>query len=173
VTPVQFRTVAYALDGGAVDLAVTVADELPADVVRRPLFTGGFVCLHDPRYARLGRALTRERYFAHDHVIVSYNGDLRGVVEDAVGLQRNVRVSLPSFIAVGAVVEGSALLATVPAIVARELMAQRPALRSRPLPFALPSSAVELLWRRAVEDDEAVALVRERVEAVAKRASAR
>jgi LysR family transcriptional activator of mexEF-oprN operon len=79
--PVQFRSVAAALAGG-LDAAVTVADELPAGVRRQALYRGGFTCLFDPRHVRV-RRLTEAAYFAHEHVVVSYNGDLRGVVEHA------------------------------------------------------------------------------------------
>ncbi|WP_224365574.1 LysR family transcriptional regulator [Hyalangium versicolor] len=161
--PVQFRTIAEALSSSAVDLAVTVADELPADVRRLTLFSGGFVCLFDPRHARVGKRLTLERYLEHDHVIVSYNGDLRGVVEDILGIQRSVRVSVPTFHSVGAIVEGSALLATVPLVVARELMAQRPHLQTTVLPFAPSTAPMELLWRSTVEDDEAIRFMRDLV----------
>jgi LysR family transcriptional activator of mexEF-oprN operon len=173
VLPVQFRTVGEALRTGAVDLAVTVADELPKGVLRVPLVTGGFSCLHDPRHARLGGKLTLARYLAHEHVVVSYNGDLRGVVEDALGLQRRVRVSVPSFQSVGSVVEGSALLATVPNMVARELVVRHPHLRTAKLPFTLSGSAMELLWRRATDDDAALSFVRAHVVRIAKEFSVR
>lgn len=80
--PVQFRSVADALALRQVDMAVTVADELPASVLRQPLFHSSFVCLFDPRHVRLSRGCSERDYFAQEHVIVSYNGDLRGVVED-------------------------------------------------------------------------------------------
>jgi LysR family transcriptional regulator, mexEF-oprN operon transcriptional activator len=169
VIPVQFRTVADARGSAAIDLAVTVADDLPAGTRRRTLFTGSFVCLYDPRHAPAGKKrLTMERYLAHDHIIVSYNGDLRGIVEDVLGVERRVRVSVPSFQSVGAVVEGSALLATVPAMVASEITSLRPHLRAAPLPFVLAGTPMELLWRSAVEDDEAIRLVADLVERVAK-----
>ncbi|MBN1210479.1 MAG: LysR family transcriptional regulator [Myxococcaceae bacterium] len=168
VTPVQFRTVADALASAAVDLAVTVADELPAATRRQTLFTGGFVCLFDPRRARVAKRLSLESYLAHDHVIVSYNGDLRGIVEDMLGHQRRVRVSVPTFHSIGAIVDGSALLATVPAMVAREIIALHPCLRTAELPFALGRTPMELLWRSAVEDDEAIRFVRGLVARVAK-----
>ncbi|OJT25844.1 LysR family transcriptional regulator [Archangium sp. Cb G35] len=170
VVPVQFRTIAEALSSAAVDLAVTVADELPAGTRRLELFTGGFVCLFDPRHTRLGRTLTLERYLAHEHVIVSYNGDLRGIVEDMLGVQRRVRVSVPTFHSVGALVEGSALLATVPAMVAREVISVRPNLRTVAPPMSLGSAPMELLWRSTVEDDEAIRFMRERVVRVAEAA---
>ncbi|MFP2929908.1 LysR substrate-binding domain-containing protein, partial [Pyxidicoccus sp. 3LG] len=168
VLPVQFRTVVDALSGSEVDLAVTVADELPAGTRRLELFTGGFVCLYDPRHARVGRRLTLERYLEHEHVIVSYNGDLRGIVEDLLDVQRRVRVSVPTFQSIGGIVDGSALLATVPAMVAREVTSLRPHLRTTVLPVALGSAPMEVLWRSAVEDDEAIRFIRERVVDVAR-----
>lgn len=163
VLPVQFRNIAESLTSGSVDLAMTVADELPADIRRLPLFTGSFVCLFDPRHARFGKRLTLERYLEHEHVIVSYNGDLRGIVEDMLGLQRRVRVSVPRFNSVGAVVDDSALLATVPRMVAQEILSLRPHLSTTALPpeMVLEGSANELLWRNTVHDDEAVRFVRE------------
>lgn len=173
VLPVQFRTVGQALVSGAVDLAVTVADDLPAGIGRRTLFVGGFVCLYDPRHADVGRVLTRARYFAHDHVVVSYNGDLRGVIEDALGVERKVRVSVPSFHPIGSVVEGSALLATIPESVAREIVAQRPRLRTIALPFPLTRTPLELLFRSALADDRALGFVAETIVALSAAARAR
>src|SRR6185503_13293820 len=65
VLPVQFRTVSEALSTARIDLAVTVADDLPAGSIRSPLFTGAFTCLYDPRCLRL-KKLTRERYLELD-----------------------------------------------------------------------------------------------------------
>ena len=171
VLPVQFRSIAEALSSSSIDLAVTVADELPADTRRQELFTGGFTCLFDPKHAGIGKRLTLQRYLEHEHVVVSYNGDLRGIVEDMLGVQRRVRVSVPTFQSIGAVVEGGALLATIPNLVAKEIMKLRPRLRTTKLPLALAGAAVELIWRNAVDDDEPIAFVREKVRAVAKRAN--
>lgn len=161
--PVQFRTVGDAILSRQVDLAVTVADELPGSIQRRALFWGGFVCLYDPRHARLKKRLTEREYFAHEHVIVSYNGDLRGIVEDFTKKTRRVRCSVSSFTNIGAVVEGSALLATIPELVANEILKLRPRLRSAPLPLPLTGTAMELLWSAADDDDPAGSFVRERI----------
>jgi LysR family transcriptional activator of mexEF-oprN operon len=173
VIPVQFRTVVEAFASARVDLAVTVADELPAGTERRALLHAGFVCLFDPRHARPGRPPSLDRYLAHEHVVVSYNGDLRGVVEDMLGVERRVRVSLPTFESVGVVVDGSSLLATVPEMVAREILSLRPHLRTAPLPreVVLGGAPMELLWRSAVDDDAAVRFVRDLVVRLAERAS--
>lgn len=170
VVPVQFRTVAEALASQRVDLAITVADELASDIRRQELFTGGFVCLYDARHSRLGRKVSLERYLAHDHVLVSYNGDLRGIVEDLLGIQRRVRVSVPTFGHVGAALEGTALLATVPRIVARYLANKRKTLRTAQLPFELRGTAVELLWRNAQSDDEALRFLKDHITRIARAA---
>lgn len=160
VRPVQFRTVADALSSGAIDFAVTVADELPADVRRTPLFHGDFVCLFDPRHVRLGASPTIERYLAAEHVIVSYNGDLRGIVEDFFGLARRVRVSVPTFQSIGSIVDGSSLVATIPRMVAHDTIEYRPHLRTAKVPLEFHGTTMDLLWRSAVDDDEAVSFVR-------------
>ena len=177
VSAVQFRTVEEALMTRRIDMALTVADALPPSIHRRLALPTGYVCLFDPRHARIGRRWREADYFARDHVIVSYNGDLRGAVEDAVGKQRRVRCALASFGLVGDVVDGSALLATVPEIVARQIRRTRPHLRTRPLPFALaptdPALGPELLWPAATDDDPACRFVREQIFAIARAASAK
>jgi len=147
-----------------------VADELPAGIARSTLFVGGFVCLFDPRHAKVTPRLTRARYLAHRHVVVSYNGDLRGIIEDYLGVSRDVCISVPTFHSVGALVEGGALLATVPAMVARSIVAQRPKLRTAELPFPLGAAPMELLWRRALDDDRALQFVMSHVRKIASRA---
>ena len=149
---------------------VTVADELPSSVRRQPVLSGGFVCLYDPRRLPLKR-LTHDVYFAQDHVVVSYNGDLRGIVEDALGKQRRVRCSVPSFANLGAIIEGSRLVATVPAMVARQIRALRPKLATKPLPFMLAGAQTELLWSAASDDDEPCRYVRTQILEIAKQAA--
>ncbi|WP_437562059.1 LysR family transcriptional regulator [Sorangium sp. So ce542] len=165
--PVQFRTIAAALATG-LDAAVTVADELPATVRRQTLFCGGFVCLFDPRHTRLRRAPTLEDYFALDHVIVSYNGDLRGIVEDVVRRQRKVRCSIATFATLGALIDGSDLVATVPTTVAAHIRETRSHLATRPLPFEIEGSPTELLWPSSADDDEACRFVRGKIVDIAR-----
>lgn len=170
VLSVQFRNVGDALSAGRVDSAVTVADELPASVLRKPLFSGGFVCVFDPRHIRLkNKNITLAQYFAQEHVIVSYNGDLRGIVEDVSRKKRQVVCSVPSFASLAAIVEDSSLVATVPAIVARQMLAARPQLRTSALPFKLKGTAIELLWPAATDDDPAAGFLRAHIAKIAAR----
>ncbi|MBX3233070.1 MAG: LysR family transcriptional regulator [Labilithrix sp.] len=163
VLPVQFRTVGDALALRRIDMAVTVADELPRAIRRHPLFTGGFVCLFDPRHVKLGKRPSERAYFAHEHVIVSYNGDLRGLVEDYLGRQRRVRCSVAAFHNIGAIVEGSALVATVPATVARAIVRLHPKLQTAPVPFHIPPGSMDLLWPTALDADDTCRFVRDAI----------
>ncbi len=165
VLPVQFRTIAAALAGG-LDAAVTVADALPGNVRRRELFWGDFVCLFDPRHVKL-RKLTTADYFAREHVIVSYNGDLRGIIGDVLQRPRKIRCSVSTFANLGALIDGTDLVATVPAIVAHQIRSARPHLATRALPFPLNGGPTELLWTSATDDDEPCAFIRAKIVAIA------
>jgi LysR family transcriptional activator of mexEF-oprN operon len=79
-------------------------------------------------------------------------------------------VAVPSFRSVGTLIDGTPLLATVPRVVAQELMATRPHLRALPLPFEIAATPVEMLWQRRTDDDEALAFVREHIVRIATRA---
>jgi LysR family transcriptional activator of mexEF-oprN operon len=166
--PVQFRTVAAELASGLA-AAITVADELPATIRRERLFYGGFTCLYDPRHVKL-RTLTEADYFARDHVVVSYNGDLRGIVEDLTGKNRRVRCSVSSFANIGAIVDGTAMLATIPELVAMKIVAARPHLKTKPLPptMRIEGSHAELLWPAVTDDDEPCKFVRAKIREIAK-----
>lgn len=164
VIPVQFRTLSAAFESQRLDLAVTVADDVPADIRRESLFHGRFVVLADSR--RVKGRLTMERYLSHPHVVVSYNGDTRGIVEDMLGVERRVRCSVASFAAIGDIVEGTDLLATVPEMLARRACERHRHLRMLPKPFSLRGTPTELLWSAALEDDPACAFIRDLVREV-------
>jgi len=55
----------------------------------------------------------------------------------------------------------------VPGIVADQIRAVRPHLRTRPLPFALEGAASELLWSVTTDDDEPCRFARARITAIA------
>jgi LysR family transcriptional activator of mexEF-oprN operon len=152
VVPVQFRTLRSAFESERLDLAVTVADDVPAGTRRERLFQARFVVLADSRRVKRGR-LTMERYLSHPHVVVSYNGDARGIVEDLLGVERRVRCSVASFASIGDIIEGTDLLATVPEMLARRACEQHRHLRMLPKPFSLRGTPMELLWSSALDDD--------------------
>ena len=155
------RTVVESLATRRIDLAAAVVlGKVPGGIQRTPLFRGHFVCLFDPRHARLGTRPSKRTYLAQDHVIVSYNADLRGTVEDSMGVERKVRCSVGSFSAMASIVDGSELVATLPDVFANAIRQKRPHLRTARFPFPHPVGGMDLFWPTSLEDDEASAFVR-------------
>jgi LysR family transcriptional activator of mexEF-oprN operon len=166
-SPVQFRTVNDALATRRIDLAVTVADELPGSVTRLGLVQSRFVCVFDPRFVRLGARPTERAYLEQDHVIVSYNNDLRGVIEENFGRERRIKCSLASFGSVGAIVDGGRLVATLPIVVAAQILRLRPHLSMSEIPFPHEPGSIELLWPTALDVDPACRFVRSAIVQIA------
>jgi LysR family transcriptional activator of mexEF-oprN operon len=91
------------------------------------------------------------------------------VVEDQLRRQRRIRCSVSTFAHLGGLLDGSALLATVPETVARQLRQMRPHLQIRALPFALRGGPSELLWPAAADDGAPYAFARDQIRAIARR----
>ncbi len=125
------------------------------------------MCLFDPRFVRLGARPTESEYLAQDHVIVSYNGDLRGIVEEAFGRERRVKCSVDGFGSIGAIVDGGRLVATIPVVMASQILALRPHLRTSALPFPHEPDSIDLLWPTALDADPACRFVREAIIGIA------
>lgn len=160
-TPVNFRTVGEELARRRIDIAVSVADDLPTAIARQPLLRSRFLCLFDPRHVRLGARPTERAYLAQDHVVVSYNRDARGLIEDFHGRERKVRCSVADFSSLAEIVDGSSLVATVPSIFVPGILELRSHLRATALPFPHDPGSIDLLWPKALEADPACRFVRE------------
>ena len=89
-------------------------------------------------------------------------------MEDALGKNRKVRCSISSFANLGALIDGTAMLATIPELVATHIRATRPHLKTRALPFTIKGSFSELLWPIATDDDAPCRFVRGKIVAIAR-----
>lgn len=163
VTHVNCHDVEDLLLAGKVDLAVCPAEEPQRSIHREALVGPGegmsFVCLFDQRHVKLPKAPTTAQYFAQAHVAVSYSGDGRGVVEDIIGRDRDIRLSVPGFSMIGDVVEGSSLVATLPQLLAAHIQKTRPHLRTAKLPFRLDAGTIDLLWPRTATTDQSIQFI--------------
>jgi LysR family transcriptional activator of mexEF-oprN operon len=64
---------------------------------------------------------------------------------------------------VGAIVDGGRLVATIPTVVAMQILRVRPHLRLAPVPFAHEPGEIELLWPTALDVDPACRFVRDAI----------
>lgn len=133
---------------GRVDLAIGLLPQLQAGFHQRRLFRQRHVLL-----CRQGHALDVPRpglagYRAAEHLVVVAAGTGHGQVDTLLqraGVVRRVRLTVPHFVSVGHLLQGSELVATVPERLAAEL-ATPFGLVARPLPVKLPEVEINAFW---------------------------
>ncbi len=153
---------------GAPRLSLGFFFDPPPGVHTAPVFTERFACLVRPGDLR-GR-LTRKRYLAMPHVLVSQRGETRGYVDrllEEAGATRTVRTVLPHFLAAGAVVADSGGVVTLPERVAR-ITARRLGLEVHALPFPNVEWPLVMAWHARFEEHGETGWLRERVLAAAR-----
>lgn len=159
----DYRSAPDLLASGDVSMVVGyVEDDLPANAKRRRLVEGHFVVLRaDPG----SEPITLDAYCDRPHALVTYRGDLSGIVDDELGRMgrsRRVVLGLTDFALLPLVLAGTDMLATVPDIVA-ETLAAHGGLRIDPTPFPALPNAVLLAWRGATDGDPAEKWLRNRI----------
>lgn len=162
------------LESGQVDLGVVPVLEDPEPFDRGLQLTGslrqavalrdGYRCFVREAHPVLGsaRRIGRKAFAQLDHVLVSPRGKGTGVVDRALaeaGLERRIRLRVPSFPAALRAVALSDLVLTGPTA----LEGLAPGVRSLPVPVVLPKHAITLVWHPRVDADPAHRWFRELV----------
>jgi DNA-binding transcriptional LysR family regulator len=115
-------------------------------------------------------ALTLPAYCAAQHLRVSFAGRPHGYVDEALarqGLERRVAITVNHFVAAGATLCESDLLTVLPrSFVPTTGLAGQLALQ--PLPFAMPTIDVAMLWHHRHEPDEGQRWLRAALKAAAR-----
>lgn len=145
------------MEAGAVDLALGLLPQLQAGFFQRRLFTQRYVCL-----MREGHPLARGRFGlrefrAAQHLAVVSPGTGHGIVEEVLarsGIERQVRLTVPHFVAVGHILHGTDLIATVPHRLAQRVTGPF-GLVALPHPANLPEIAIHMIWHARVHRDPA------------------
>lgn len=134
---------------GQVDLAIGLLPQLKAGFFQRRLFRQHYVCLFRAGHA-LGarRRLSLQDFRSAEHLVVVAAGTGHGRVDELIrraGIERTVRLTVPHFVGVGHILQGTDLVATV-----TEKLAERLAgpfgLTYRPHPVKLPEAAINAFW---------------------------
>jgi len=151
---VSHRDAMRQLQEGRVDTVIAYLQGLPADAKVRQLGLMRYAVL---RADAAAQPLTLDEFCRRPHALVTFAEDLRGFIDDtleSLGRRRHVVVSIPQFGSLPAVLDGTDLLATVPAHLA-EALCSRTRLHQQPLPFESPEYPVSMCWRAAVDRDGA------------------
>ena len=147
--PVGTPTLRDDMASGRVDLALGLLPQLQAGFYQQALFRQRYVALMNATHPLARHStLSAVAYQRAAHVRVVAEGTGHGRVEDALaqlGLQRDIQLTVPHYVALGHVLASTQLVATVP-----ERFADRAAapfgLVARPLRLRLPDSTICQLW---------------------------
>ena len=113
------------LNDGLCDVLISPLLAETSGLYRRRLLQDRYACFVDRDHPLAESPLTLESYAAANHVAVNYDGGWRPFYRsalDALGVSIKPRVELPSFGAIGSIIDGSDLLLTAPAALASVLL---------------------------------------------------
>ena len=139
------------LDAGMIDAAIGVApNAADGRILTRPLLRDEFVTIVSADHPAAGSAMDLPTYLGCRHVLVSPEGQLHGIVDQALdqqGLKRHLALTLPQIFAVPDVVARTDMAATILKRVAMQAHASH-RLVVFPPPLSLPSMQFHLIWHR-------------------------
>ena len=112
------------------------------------LYRGEYVCVMRKDHPLAKQELTLDTYCEADHLLVSFSGRARGLVDDALlslNRERRILLTVNQFFTAGKVVSGSDLLMVLPRHLI-EATGMTQALIAKDLPFAMPDVHIDMLW---------------------------
>ncbi|MCB9741945.1 MAG: LysR family transcriptional regulator [Alphaproteobacteria bacterium] len=145
------------LRSGAVDLVVSVARDLPSDLLAIPLVEDEVVGLARRGHPLFEGPLTPARYAAYPHGLLSITGRGGGRVDEqlaALGLSRRIALRLPYFMLAPQAVMDSELLVAVPRSLAAWFAESYP-VRAFSLPLQPLRFTLSAVGSRRLEADPA------------------
>jgi DNA-binding transcriptional LysR family regulator len=157
-----------ALRTGAVDLAVGFIPELRSGVRQQLLFESDYVAL-----ARRGHpgvkqsAMSKVTFLKQRHALAKAEGTGHAIVERTLrkhGLDANIAVRVPHFLALPMIVGSSDLVATVPRPLG-VLLADAAPIAILPHPLKLPKLVIRQFWHERFDAEPAVMWLRKTLRA--------
>jgi DNA-binding transcriptional LysR family regulator len=141
---------------GDIDLAIGFFPGVVAQLTGGPdspirherLYSGHYVCVMRKDHPLAKSKLTIDEYCSANHLLVSFSGRARGLVDEALtqlNRKRRILLTVNQFFTAGRVVANSNLITVLP----RHLIASTGmsgALIAKELPFTLPAVHIDMLW---------------------------
>jgi len=154
----SFASLREQMESGAIDLAVGLLPQLQGNFFHRRLLQQDYVLSMRREHPLAGKArFTLQDYVAQEHVVVVSHGTGHGNVDTLMarkGIVRNVRLTVPHFMAVGQVLQATDMVATLPEAFSR-LVGPPFDLISLPHPARLPTVNIDAYWHRRMHRDPA------------------
>ena len=153
------------LEQRQIDFALVTPDFQAPDIHAKNLYDERYICAvrHDHPIAQQSQ-LTLEQFCQLEQALISYHGgSFSGITDQALqamGLQRNVSLSVQNFIVLPELLEQSDLLAVVP----ERLITHLDNLKRFEPPFEIQGFTKTLIWHERTHKDPAYRWVRELIE---------
>ncbi len=112
------------------------------------LFAGKYVCVMRKAHPLANKELSLESYCHANHLLVSFSGRARGLVDDALlslNKERRILLTVNQFFTAGKVVAHSDLIMVLPRHLI-EATGMTEALVAKELPFPMPEVHIDMLW---------------------------
>ena len=145
------------MEAGHIDLAIGLLPQLKAGFFQRRLFKQRYVCMFRKGHRLDKRRVSLAEFSSADHVVVVSEGTGHGKVDELLersGVVRNVRLTVPHFVAVGHILHQSDMVATVPERLAQALVGPFE-LAYVSHPATLPEIAINMFWHAKYNKDPA------------------
>jgi DNA-binding transcriptional LysR family regulator len=156
-------SITTAMAEGRVDLAMGWLPDVTQGLYQRKLFAQRYVCIAregNPLLSGKKAKLTLEKFLSAEHIAVRAEGTGHTKADDTLqavksdGMQRKVKLLVPSFLSVPQIVSQTDLIATVPQKLALQC-AQAFQLKVWPHPVDMPAFELKMFWHRRVHTDPA------------------
>jgi DNA-binding transcriptional LysR family regulator len=160
----DLQTLPEELASGELDLALLTPQSMPAALHARKLYDETFLCVIRKGHPAAARPMDLDTFCGFAHVLVSpAGGGFVGAVDGALhalGRSRRVQISINSFLLVPSLIEGTDLIATVPARLARGWAGL---LSVVSVPLGVPGFSVSMAWHPRVHADPTQVWLRETI----------
>lgn len=156
-------TDAQRLEGGELDMAISVAQASARWQEREALTQMPFVTLWHPEQITLNNPLSLESYAAQPHLLVTYREASSSQIDTLLakqGQRRTVCYTTPHFAALPGLLRQMPALATVPAGLSASWQ-RNWGLTASPVPLKVPPIEVAMLWHQRHNSDPALMWLRE------------
>ena len=151
-------TLRESMEKGLVDVAVGVLPSLQGNFFRRRIFLNRYdVCVRAAHPLAKQEKWSVDDFLAQHHVLVTAPGTGHGAIDLQMarkGVIRNIRITVPHFLAVGPILSGTDLVATIPETLA-DILQEPYGLVSISHPVDLSPVSIDLFWHRRQQRDPA------------------
>lgn len=148
------------LQSGAADLALGYLPGLDAGFYQQTLYEQDWICLINAKHPRVSDAAPEhwnlDVYQAEAHIGITPGTSYQLLDNQVAALQikRQIRLELPGFLGLSAILSNSDLIATLPRQIG-ETLARAAGLRTLPCPFEVTGFSVKQYWHARYHNDAA------------------